>query len=86
MTGTVVQANNLDSVRIEVLGEARSTQIPCSLLFAIDRLLSLAGVHGEDVSFEESDGTWTLTAGQLGFGEGATPWGAVADWERRFPQ
>jgi hypothetical protein len=51
----------------------------------IVRLLTLADAQGEDLSFEERDGVWTLTAGQLGFGEGESTWDAVADWERRFP-
>jgi len=87
MNGSLVHANNLDSVRIEVLGERRALTIPLDLVLAVDRLMKVAAMHDQRLSlYQSAEDRWFLEAGEFGFGEGASPWGAVIDWDRRLPQ
>lgn len=84
--GTVVQATNLDSVRIEVLGESRAVTIPVTLLLAADRVLRV--LHGANVGGNRlvvapafaDDPPREIWEAQIGgvVGAGETPWGAVA--------
>lgn len=81
-TGRLIQASNLDSVRIEVLGEGRALTIPCEFILAIDRALRFTLAAEESLSvwdWEDDDGNigWRADVGNV-FGEGDTPWGAIA--------
>lgn len=80
-TGRLIQASNLDSVRIEVLGESRALTIPCEFILAIDRALRFTLAAEESLSvwdWEDDDGNigWRADVGNV-FGEGDTPWGAI---------
>ena len=86
MPGRVVNCSNLDSVRIEILGEGRAVTIPASLVLAADRVFRSCLVREEelDVAMVEDDATgrqgWQarLDMGQGPVGEMAgTPWAAV---------
>ncbi len=44
MSGKIISCTNLDSVRIEVLGEGRAITIPAKLLLAADRVLRNLGM------------------------------------------
>lgn len=81
-TGKLIQATNLDSLRIEVLGEGRALTIPCEFILAIDRALRFTLADEESLSvwdWEDDDGNigWRADVGNV-FGEGDTPWGAIA--------
>lgn len=80
-TGRLIRATNLDSVRIEVLGEGRALTIPCEFILAIDRALRFTLADEESLSvwdWEDDDGNigWRADVGNV-FGEGDTPWGAI---------
>ena len=84
MPGKIVNCTNLDSVRIEILGEGRAITIPASLILAADRVFRACLVREEelDVCMVEDDETsgWQarLDMGQGPFGKpAATPWGAM---------
>jgi hypothetical protein len=68
-------ATNLDSVRIELLGEGRALTIPCKWILAVDKVLRFAAdtCGLELASFEDG---WAGDCGGL-IGSGETPWGAV---------
>lgn len=86
MPGKIVTCANLDSVRVEVLGESRAVTIPASLILAMNRVLRAALVREEslEVDLVEEDETkeegWqaVLDMGVESAGEMApTPWGAI---------
>lgn len=90
MPGTIVQATNLDSIRVEVvLGEGRAITIPASLLLAADRVLRMALVREEDFSLEpideQEDGrtVWYALLGNVD-AEGSTPWEAVRELAKKL--
>lgn len=81
MSGRLIQATNLDSLRIEVLGEGRALTIPCEFILAIDRALRFTLADEESLSvwdWEDDDGNigWRADVGNV-FGECDTPWGAI---------
>ena len=80
----IVQATNLDSVRIEVLGEGRALTIPASLILAANRVFRTALMTDSSVVVEQEDANdpprkiWiAMLGGEEGAGE--TPWSAVSD-------
>lgn len=85
MSGKIVQATNLDGVRVEVLGEGRAITIPASLILAADRLFRNLGMDTTaslhvDVQQSPNDGPNQWCASLHGkVGRSITPWGAVAE-------
>jgi len=81
MTGNLIQVTNLDSIRIEVLGESRALTIPVECVLAADAMLRGALVEDDDVSIYECElkGGQMKWRAELGnwFGLGNTPWQAV---------
>lgn len=59
MPGRIVNATNLDSVRIEILGEGRAVTIPASLILAADSVLKyvLASDGHLNIDMVEDDDT-----------------------------
>jgi len=84
MTGKLIHGSNLDSVRIDVLGEARALTIPLELVLAADRVMrSLAIVEQRlmivpDFDFSNNTTSWRAMAG-VAVGKGDTPWQALID-------
>lgn len=82
MTGKLIHGTNLNSVRIEVLGEGRGLTIPLSLVLAADRVLRTTFVRQDELRVttfrddETDEIRWIATVGNVR-GVGDTPWGAV---------
>ena len=55
MSGQLVQVTNLDSIRIEVLGESRALTIPVECVLAADAMMRGALVEDDDVSIYECE-------------------------------
>jgi hypothetical protein len=85
MAGTVVGCTNLDSVRIEVLGDGRAITIPASLLLAADRVFRNLGMDTNamlsvyvDQSPDDGPRQWhAFLHGKVG--RSITPWGAIKE-------
>ena len=87
MPGTVVNATNLDSVRIEVLGESRAVTIRATVLLAVHRLLKRAFIQETTLTITTTTGRWKAIlgnrdpTGKTDLGElcgiGETPWEAL---------
>jgi len=84
MTGKLIHGSNLDSVRIDVLGEARALTIPLELALAADRVMrSIAIVEQRlmivpDFDFSNNKTSWRAMAG-VAVGKGENPWQALND-------
>lgn len=98
MSPKLVQATNLDSVRIEVLGGSRALTIPANLTLAADTVMRELCMDTESrlivqVQREHENGPnqWSATLhGKTGYS--FTPWGAIkeladkiegSNWENR---
>lgn len=83
MDGVVVQARNIDSVRIDVLGAGRAKTIPCDLIDALDHALRYANFQQMDleVSFVGGSG-WVARCDGIE-GRGQSPWAAIVEFARR---
>jgi hypothetical protein len=83
MAGKLVSVTNLDSVRIEVLGESRALTAPAKFVLAVDRVLRYCLEHDDSLSLDtvEDDETgevlWAASFGNSQGFCGETPWGAV---------
>ncbi len=88
MAGHVVTVTNLDSVRIEVLGEGRAVSIPASLILAVDHVLrhcairevnlNVSTVQNDDA--DEANWIAITDSGVDATGDmAASPWSAIAN-------
>jgi hypothetical protein len=83
MAGRMVSVTNLDSVRVEVLGESRALTVPANFVLAVDRVLRYCLEHDDQLSLDtcEDEGTgetlWEASLGNSRGFCGETPWGAV---------
>jgi hypothetical protein len=83
MAGRLVSVTNLDSVRIEVLGEGRALTVPANFVLAVDRVLRYCAEHDDQLSLdacedeETGEALWTASFGNSQDFCGETPWGAV---------
>lgn len=89
-TGNLITVTNLDSIRIEVLGESRALTIPVECVLAADAMLRGALVEDDDVSIyecelENGQTKWRAELGNW-FGHGNTPWQAVIALAKRIPR
>jgi hypothetical protein len=88
MAGSIVSCTNLDSVRIEVLGEGRAVTVPASLVLAADRVLRETLLRDIELVFERAEGgtgarMWRAALGGIR-GWSVTPWGAIEDLARKL--
>lgn len=84
MTGVVVQARNIDSVRIEVLGAGRAKTIPCDLIDGLDHALRHAGLQEMDLEVRFVGASqWVARCDGIE-GRGLSPWAAVVELARRL--
>jgi len=80
--GTLHNATNLDSVRIEVVGETRALTIPCSLILSIDDALKeCREIRTALIVYPIQEGNWLAECGGKFVGCGATPMQAIAAME-----
>lgn len=85
MSGKVVQATNLDSVRIEVLGGSRALTILASLPLAADTVLRELGMDTNAMLLIQVEGGENAGPNQWcarlhgKVGRSITPWGAVQE-------
>lgn len=92
MSGKIVNCTNLDSVRIEVLGEGRALTIPASLLLAADMVLRRTfcqrdGFVIDHIGEEGKPDRWIAGIdGTDERGHGESPWQAVFNLAERIGQ
>lgn len=84
MTGNLVHCTNLDSVRIEVLGDRRALTIPANLPLAADTVMRELGMDTGAMLLvqvegsEEGPNQWCAHLhGKVG--RSITPWGAIQE-------
>ena len=85
MSGQIVTCTQLDSVRIEVLGEGRALTLPAGLILAADEVLRYERIREADLtvtSYRRGDDVEckaTLGASEIysPSGYGPTPWAAI---------
>ena len=79
MSGSVVNCTSQDSVRIKVLDEGRTVQVPATVLLAVDRVFrsALASNCGLGISWigENAWSAQEYKSAKIGYG--ATPWAAI---------
>lgn len=88
MTGSIVTCTNLDSIRVEVLGESRAVMVPASLILAADCVMRETMLRDIELTFERAEGgtgarMWRAVLGGIK-GWSVTPWGALQDLARRL--
>lgn len=78
MSGKIVQSTNLDSIRIEVLGEGRAVTIPATLLLAADRVMRhcLMSDANRLTIYPADEQQWHGCLGTLAV-NGASPWDCI---------
>lgn len=75
-----LQGTNLDSVRIEVLGETRALTIPLSLVIDLDAALKEVREIGHGlIVYKMAENHWLAECGGDFYGPGATPMQAIAN-------
>jgi hypothetical protein len=83
MGGVIVQARNIDSVRIDVLGAGRAKTIPCDLIDGLDHALRHANFRQMDLEIRFVGGSdWVARCDGIE-GRGQSPWAAIVELARR---